>query len=213
MKNMPGEVVKKALLDLGLSGLYGTASDFRKWLEFSRGWKLSDDEVLAALNELCVGRAFRQEGEYIEDFLATRVDSLPDRFAFDCPRDVEDSPIQFFRSRLLSFLRQKGIPSATEVDIVIASVEAMENAVKYSSNGAIGVVLEVDGPVFRIEVVNQIPPATPDRDIEVGKYDSSRTLMRGMMVMSRLFDEMDIGIDEERRNARFHAWKRIRAAT
>lgn len=213
MKNMPGEVVKKALLDLGVSGLYGTASDFRKWLEFSRGWKLSDEEVEAALKQLCDSKSFRQEGDFVEDFLCSRVDPFPDRYAFDCPRDVGDSPIQFFRSRLLSFLRQKGIPSATEVDIVIASVEAIENAVKYSSMGAIGVVLEIDGALFRIEVVNQISPATPDRDIEVGKYDSSRTLMRGMMVMSRLFDEMDIGIDEERRNARFHAWKRIRAAT
>lgn len=208
---MPGEVLKNALLELGASGLYGTASDFTKWLEFSRGWKLSEADVTLALEELRAGGRFRRHIDYLEDYVSADISPYPDRYEFDCPRDIDDSPIQFFRSRLLHFLRQKGIPTAAEVDIVIAAVEAIENAVKYSSAGVIGVTFEMDGNIFRIQVSNQIRPAVPDYDIEIGKYDSSRTLMRGMMVMSRLFDEMDIGIDEQNSRATFRAQKQVRA--
>jgi hypothetical protein len=49
-----------------------------------------------------------------------------------------------------------------------------------------------------------------EKDIEAGKYTSTTTLMRGMMVMVKLFDEMDIEILEEEKLAVFQAHKRIK---
>ncbi len=208
---MPGGVLQEALQKLGDSGLYGTASDFSKWLRFREGIDIGEDQVRAALDELLVAGRFERHADYPDDYVSTHMARLPDSYSFHCPRHLSDSPIQFFRSLLLVFLRQKGIHPEQEVDIVIASVEAIENAVKYSSSGDIVVRFDFVPGEFRLEVINDVKPAEPDHDIELGKYDSSRTLMRGMMVMSRLFDEMDIGIDESVSRATFRARKLVRS--
>ncbi len=206
---MPGGVIQEALQKLGDSGLYGTAADFSRWLHYSEALDVDEEKVRKALHSLLDAGRFERHAEYPEDYVSTQVAPMPDSCSFSCPRQLFYSPIQFFRSRLLAFLRQKGVPSEQEIDIVIGSVEAIENAVKYSSSGDIIVRFDYHPGEFRLEVVNDVKPAQPASDIELGKYDSSRTLMRGMMVMSRLFDDMDIDIDESVSRATFRARKKI----
>lgn len=209
--DMPGGDLQEALKRLGDSGLYGTAYDFSRWLRFREKVDADEEQVRAALDALIAEGRFERHADYLDDYVSTQVVRLPDSFSFECPRELSDSPIQFFRSLLLVFLRQKQVDAELEVDIVIASVEAIENAVKYSSAGDISVKFELVSGEFRLEVVNYVKPAEPDDDIVGGKYDSSRTLMRGMMVMSRLFDEIDIDIEDTIGRATFRARKAVRS--
>ncbi|MEM3151033.1 MAG: hypothetical protein QXK15_00485, partial [Candidatus Bathyarchaeia archaeon] len=56
---------------------------------------------------------------------------------FISPANLLYSPIQFVRSRLISFLNFYEVQEETLYDIVIGVVEAVENAVKYSSDDKI----------------------------------------------------------------------------
>jgi anti-sigma regulatory factor (Ser/Thr protein kinase) len=94
-------------------------------------------------------------------------------------------------------------------DIVIASIEATENAVKYSSEDKIYVKYFIENYTFYIEIQNRYKIPEIQKDIENGKYNSSITLMRGMLVMSKLFDEMDINLIEDKKLAIFQAKKLI----
>ena len=51
----------------------------------------------------------------------------------------------------------------------------------------------------------EVKAIEPEDDIEAGKYDGSITLMRGMMVMVKLFDDVDIDISEDEGLAIFKA--------
>ncbi|MBW7856994.1 MAG: ATP-binding protein [Leptonema sp. (in: Bacteria)] len=198
-----------ALLKLGKSGLYGTVGDFTRWLSYSFQINANEDEVKTSLDLLLSNGQFVREADFQDDYISDTIELFPDAYSFTCPRQLQSSPIQFFRSRLLSFLKQKNrVTEEEKIDIVIAAVEAIENAVKYSASGEVVVRFEMQSDQFRVEIENDVATAQPDHDIEIGKYDSSRTLMRGMMVMGRLFDEMDIVIDEHNR-ATFMAAKKL----
>jgi anti-sigma regulatory factor (Ser/Thr protein kinase) len=109
-----------------------------------------------------------------------------------------------------AFLRSQGTADETLMDISIATTEAMENAVKYSDHSPIEVSYSVENGVFHIMIKNRLSEVRLEKDIEAGKYTSTTTLMRGMMVMVKLFDEMDIEILEEEKLAVFQAHKRIK---
>lgn len=189
-----------ALLKLGKSGLYGTVHDFTRWLNYMYQILANDDEVKNSLDALLENGQFSRNVDFPDDYISENIDAFPDAYSFTCPRKLQNSPIQFFRSRLLSFLKQKNrVTEEEKIDIVIAAVEAIENAVKYSASGEVVVRFEMKPDQFQIEIENDVASAEPNHDIEIGKYDSSRTLMRGMMVMGRLFDEMDIVIDDHNR--------------
>jgi len=202
-------VVHEALQQLSDSGLYGTATDFARWLRFKEGWQIEETEVQSALDELLSAGRLERHSDYPDDYISKDIIKLPDSFDFQCPRLLSQSPIQFFRSLLSVFLRQKKVTAEYEIDIVIAAVEAIENAVKYSSPGDVKVHFELQSGEFHLQIINSVEPIQPNDDVASGKYDSSRTLMRGMMVMSRLFDEMDIDIDDATNRAIFRAKKRV----
>lgn len=189
-----------ALLKLGKSGLYGTVHDFTRWLSYMYQILANDDEVKNSLDALLENGQFSRNVDFPDDYISDSIEAFPDAYSFTCPRKLQNSPIQFFRSRLLSFLKQKNrVTEEEKIDIVIAAVEAIENAVKYSASGEVVVRFEMKPDQFKIEIENDVASVEPSHDIEIGKYDSSRTLMRGMMVMGRLFDEMDIVIDDHNR--------------
>ncbi len=207
---MDGVDLKSELQALARAGCQGNAADYTAWLRYAgRLGDASAEMVGKALQTLAAEGPFRRHPEFQQEFLAAEPEKLPDRVSYAVSCRLEDSPIQMVRSRLDCFLRQHQVSQDHLIDLSIATTEAMENAVKYSSGGEIQVSYGIENGVFDIRVVNRIRDARPEDDIEAGKYSSSVTLMRGMMVMVKLFDEMDIDIQEEKGSAVFTGKKKL----
>ena len=207
---MAGVDLKVELRALAQTGCQGNAADYTAWLRYAG--KLGDsavDSIASALKSLAAEGPFRTHSEFQQEYLATEPEQLPDKVSYSVSSRLEDSPIQMVRSRLDCFLRQHKVSESHIIDLSIATTEAMENAVKYTSGGDITVSYSIADNVFNIRVVNRIRDARPEDDIEAGKYSSSVTLMRGMMVMVKLFDEMDIDIQEEKGSAVFTGMKKL----
>ena len=207
---MAGVDLKVELQALARTGCQGNAADYAAWLRHAGKLGANAVEAVgAALKGLASEGVFRNHPEFEHEFLAQSPEQLPHSVSYSVSRRLEDSPIQMVRSRLDCFLRQHHVTEDHIIDLSIATTEAMENAVKYSDGGEIDVSYQILDSVFKIRVVNRIRDARPEDDIEAGKYSSSVTLMRGMMVMVKLFDEMDIDIQEEKGSAVFTGMKKL----
>lgn len=206
---MSGTDLKAELAKLARTGCQGNAADFTAWLKFAGVSGVSTTEVSSALADLEGEGLLKKHPEFTKEYLSTKPDPVGTKVSYSVSSNLEDSPIQMVRSRLDYFLDCHNAPESLVIDMTIAVTEAMENAVKYSSGGNIDITYHITDGVFNIRVVNQIAEASPQDDIESGKYSSSVTLMRGMMVMVKLFDEMDIDIQEEKGAAVFTGSKKF----
>lgn len=94
------------------------------------------------------------------------------------------------------------------VDLCIGVLEAVENAVKYGDGTEVEVEYYIDpSQTLFIQIINNLKELNLEQDIERGKFSSTATLMRGMMVMQKLFDELDLEILENKKQAQFNAKK------
>ncbi len=202
---MPQQSLIECLLDLGRAGCQGNASDFSCWARFS-GAAGAENSAESILNTLVDQGKFRHaDGEY----LFSGPLSFPAKVEYRVSGLLQEAPIQMVRSCLDSFLRFHRASEDEVIDVSIATTEAMENAVKYSDHQPINVGYWIDGHTFHIKIVNTLREVKPEADIEAGKYSSSYTLMRGMMVMVKLFDDVNIDISEEKNEAVFSAHKKL----
>lgn len=199
-----------AILELGKSGCQGNTKDYECWLSFQDGVKYSASVIQEILEELKNKGEFQTHQDFPGEYMLSSVPPFPDSVDYSVSGNLADSPLQLVRSRLEAFLKYHGISEEEIIDLTIGTTEAMENAVKYSDHKGIDVHYRMNGDVFEIKIVNSIEEVIPEQDIEAGKYSSSVTLMRGMMVMVKLFDEMDIDIKEELGKAIFIASRKLR---
>lgn len=212
--------IEARIRDLLANGLVGNSQDFHAWIRMD------------------VVRRFREEPKIQPDWIPQILDTLVAskdaiRGKFD-PREyslspesalhkktvkkeeyailgkTEFQPMQYVRSRLETFLRENGVNDDLIVDLTIGSIEAVENAVKYGDGGTVEVSYSIErSGLFKIRLVNNLRDLNIEEDIERGKFSSTATLMRGMMVMQKLFDKMDLEILEERKQALFMAEKKL----
>lgn len=202
---MPQQSLIDCLLDLGKAGCQGNASDFSCWARFC-GAPEAKDSVNGVLESLVSQGKFRVADT---EFFFAGPFSFPSKVEYRVSGVLQEAPIQMVRSRLDSFLRFHRASEDEVIDVSIATTEAMENAVKYSDHQPINVGYWIDGHTFHIKIVNTLREVKPEADIEAGKYSSSYTLMRGMMVMVKLFDDVNIDISEEKNEAVFSAHKKL----
>lgn len=197
--------IYRALHELGASGCQGNVHDFSVWLKSNYQIQVLESELISIINQLIQDDVFATHHEIRAEYLYRKDLDLPDAIKYQVIGHLSASPIQMVRSRLEAFLRKYGAGNLDIVDISIATTEAMENAVKYSDHGMIDVEYSIHEKNFQIKIVNKIGDIKPEVDIASGKYSGSITLMRGMMVMVKLFDEVDIEIAEDRDLAIFTA--------
>lgn len=202
---MPHQSLIDCLLDLGKAGCQGNASDFACWARFC-GAPGADGGVQSVLDTLVGQGKFRHADA---EYLFAGPLAFPPKVEYMVSGLLQEAPIQMVRSRLDSFLRFHRASEDEVIDVSIATTEAMENAVKYSDHQPINVGYWIDGHTFHIKIVNTLREVKPEADIEAGKYSSSYTLMRGMMVMVKLFDDVNIDISEEKNEAVFSAHKKL----
>lgn len=212
--------LEKELSEMLGSGLVGTSKDFYQWvrMEIKRKFKEHPDCSLEDVTSIL--EDWKSEGRIEPGKYDPREYSLPSDSSlwkkvgreerFFLLGAIEYSPMQFVRSRLSWFLEQYNTPPELILDLCIATVEAVENAVKYGDGEVVEVEFIVDkSRLFRIQLINNVKEQNLQDDIRRGKYSSTATLMRGMMVMQKLFDKVDLDVKEGTGQAVFEAEKKL----
>lgn len=202
------------------SGVAGNISDFVSWIRMEIQKKFKDEALLSEKDVANFLEKLKSEGELVsgqfdarEYFLASnskfhkKVQSS-DRF-FILGR-LDFSPLQYVKTRLEYFLRRNSVSEDEIIDISIATLEAVENAAKYGDGTSVEVEYSIDrAKVFTISLLNNIKDFDLDDDIKRGKFSSTATLMRGMMVMQKLFTSVDLEILDDKKQASFKATKQL----
>lgn len=157
-------------------------------------------EVILPYSEL----RWRNHREWVFEKLMTE--------AFFVGNDIKLSPLQYIRSRVQNFCQSKGVNPAQRDEIVISVTEAAENAIKYSN--ALPVYIEhgiVDGEYY-IRAINSVNDLNLKDEISRGKFSEDVSLMRGVLVMSKLLDFLDIARDTELKRVEFVGRKKVSLA-
>lgn len=212
--------LEKELNSIIATGVLGNGKDFFSWvsMEIKRKFKdlpdCTQEQVSAYLEDL------KSKGQIISGKFDEREYIIADNSPLEKKLINSDSysmlgagtfsPLQFVRSRLEYFLKRNGVSEEQILDISIGTTEAVENTVKYGDGDLVEVKYSLDkSKVFRISILNQVGEMNLQSDIERGKFSSTATLMRGMMVMQKLFDTMDLDIIDEKKQALFTAEKKL----
>lgn len=118
----------------------------------------------------------------------------------------EFSPIQYVRSRLESFLKANDVIEEDLVDVSIATIEAIENAAKYGDGNSVSVSCKIVNKKMELEIINKIKDVDLETELQK-KYTSATTLMKGVMVMQKLFNHVDLQVLEDTQQAKLYAEK------
>lgn len=207
------EKLVKFIKELCENGNQGNLHDFKTWIQSEYDLQCNDNQVNKAISELLKSGIIKHHSEIHSEYLNNEPPEFSNIVEYSTSSDLAHSPIQFVRSRLESFLKYHNASHADIIDISIATTEAMENAVKYSNEKRIKIQYSLQNNQFQIKIENEIKDVTPEQDILSGKYTGSLTLMRGMMVMVKLLNEVDIDIDEDRNVAIFTGKHKLKNPT
>lgn len=129
--------------------------------------------------------------------------------SFFVSNTLQFSPLQYIRSRVQNFCEVKGISNAQRDEIVISVTEAAENAIKYSNIHPVYVEHGIEGDEYFIRAMNSVDDVNLKQEISRGKFSEDVSLMRGVLVMSKLLDYLDIVRDADRRLVEFVGRKKI----
>ena len=201
--------------DLFSHGLTGYLADFTAWTKMELKKKdlsyekINDKLISDILQNLkkdnkLIWKVNPDSKELCKDFISKTVPSSDN---YDILGAFEFSPIQYVRARLDHFLESNGISEDDRLDTGIATIEAIENAVKYGDGRNVNIQAVIEGKKLKLSITNYIKEFDLESEIERGKYSVSTTLMRGIMVMQKLFSHTDLQILEDKRQARLYAEK------
>jgi anti-sigma regulatory factor (Ser/Thr protein kinase) len=202
--------IEKAILHLGRMGCSGTEEEFTRWL-LHKGISTEPDRVKYVLEALVQKGSFQRSGfsSHIFSFAGKVV--FPAKVEYFVPGKISLYPVPYIRSQIEAFLRNKTADERIIADILTASTEAIENAIKYNSseNEPIRITYGANQGIFSIQIVNRTIGMEIEHDIRRGKFDPATTLMRGMLVIMKLFDSYEISITENNGLVTFYAEKKL----
>lgn len=215
MQDSLEQEVSSILRDLFSHGLTGYLADFTAWTKMELKKKdlsyekINDKLISDILQNLktdnkLVWKVNPDTKEFCKDFINAKILSSDN---YDILGAFEFSPIQYVRARLDHFLESNGISEDDRLDTGIATIEAIENAVKYGDGRNVNIQAVLEGKKLKLSITNYIKEFDLESEIERGKYSVSTTLMRGIMVMQKLFSHTDLQILEDKRQARLYAEK------
>ncbi|MBE7412573.1 MAG: ATP-binding protein [Leptospiraceae bacterium] len=212
--------IEKEIKTLLMNGLLGNSKDFAAWvqMETKRKFRELPSISVEAVTELL--EKLKISGDVVSSKFDSREYTISEQLSSTLKVINSESytllgahvfsPLQYVRSRLEYFLRRNQVSEEMTLDVSIAVIEAMENAVKYGDGEIIEIKYSLDkSKLFKISILNNIKEFNLQNDIDRGKFSSTATLMRGMMVMQKLFDKMDLDILENNKQALFTAEKKV----
>jgi anti-sigma regulatory factor (Ser/Thr protein kinase) len=212
--------LEKEIKTLFSSGVSGNAKDFFSWVQMEVFRKFKDVPNTTLENVQSYIDHLVNLGDVITNSLDAREYLLPEKSSlirkigptekFVILGALKYNPMQYVRARLDFFLKMNGVADDLRMDLCIATVEAVENAAKYGDGLNVEVSFIIDkSKVFTLEMINTVKDFDLEDDILRGKFSSTATLMRGMMVMQKLFDSVDLDIIDNRKQAYLKATRKI----
>ncbi|MDH5720665.1 MAG: hypothetical protein OEZ13_08615 [Spirochaetia bacterium] len=111
---------------------------------------------------------------------------------------LELEPLHYFRARTQNYCLNKGISIKCINDIIIGSTEAVENAVKYSDTVSIAVKQTFVDHIYTLDIINTTEKINFSEEYLEKKYSEKGSLMRGVHIMNKLFDHVDIIREDEK---------------
>ena len=171
----------------------------------------ADKERVKAILDSLKAKGYAVEGRFDKSeyciaptALPRRVDFLSDSYSLY--GEAKFSPIQYVRSRQEYFLEYNYVSEEDVMDISIATIEAIENAVKYGDGNMVHIDYLIDSSrTMKLNIINNIKEFDLSNEIERGKYSSNTTLMRGIMVMQKLFNHLELQIIDDKKQAHLYA--------
>ena len=221
---MPAEItdilLEKLLVDILAEGLTGTVKDYCSWISMEGLLKYNEElvaepsrvrdilDVLKQRGYAMAGKFDKNEYCVAPTALPRRVDFLSDSYSLY--GEARFSPIQYVRSRQEYFLEYNYVSEEDVMDISIATIEAIENAVKYGDGDMVHIDYLIDSSrTMKLNIINNIKEFDLSNEIERGKYSSNTTLMRGIMVMQKLFNHLELQIIDDKKQAHLYAEKKL----
>ncbi|MCX7999043.1 MAG: ATP-binding protein [Leptospiraceae bacterium] len=199
-------------------GLTGYVDDFTAWVKMEFVKQNLDKSLATSDKVRTLLENLKREGEYVagkfdpneytpaEKYLLSKKNWYEDNYTI--LGAFEYSPIQYVRSRLEFFLHSNQVTEMDIMDISIATIEGIENAVKYGDGENVFLSCSITADrTLKISILNTIKQFDLESEIKRGKYSSTTTLMRGIMVMQKLFNHIDLQIIEDKQQALLYAEK------
>lgn len=215
------EGVLKKLLSFGL---VGSGKDFYNWIlmEYNINSKTLPSEI-KEIDIINILDTFKEKSyatpgdfdpsEYMISPNAPFFKKLPTDDKYFILGKSTFSPIQYVRSRQISFLNQNNVNQEDIEEISIATIEAVENSVKYGDGDKVEITNTIDiSNNFKLTMQNKIKEFDLQSEIDRGKYSTSNsiTLMRGVMVMEKLFDKFQLELLDNSTQALVIAEKKLK---
>ncbi len=221
---MPLEItdilLEKLLTDILANGLTGTVKDYCAWISLEGILKYNEELTVDEAKVKSILDAFKAKGYAVEgkfdkaeyciasNAIPRRTDFLSD--SYTVYGEAKFSPIQYVRSRQEHFLEFNYVNEEDIMDISIATIEAIENAVKYGDGNIVNIDYLIDSNrTLKLNIINNIKEFDLTNEIERGKYSSNTTLMRGIMVMQKLFHHLELQIIDDKKQAHLYAEKKL----
>lgn len=135
--------------------------------------------------------------------------SLTNEEGFFSCNDIMLQPLQYIRSRVAWFCERHNITQTGIDDIIISVTEAAENAIKYSDNYPIYVWHRLNNHTYDIRLYNSSPEVDLTSEIKRGKFSEDVSLMRGVLVMSKLLDNLEIIRNTQKHRVEFIGTKTV----
>jgi anti-sigma regulatory factor (Ser/Thr protein kinase) len=128
---------------------------------------------------------------------------------FFVSNNMQLSPLQYIRSRVQNFCDSKGVIESHRDEIVISVTEAAENAIKYSNVIPVFIEHGIEKDEYFIRAINSVNDLNLNDEISRGKFSEDVSLMRGVLVMSKLLDYLDIARDVDKKRVEFVGRKKV----
>jgi len=188
--------IETLIIELGNSGCSGNPGDFFNWVKAAFSGDVDPNEFNRIFQKMVQSGVLKEVNSTTGNFKARDVKKFSEIIEYTASSRYDHSPIQFARSKLESYLFFHNLDEDTVNFILIGATEGFENAVKYNAGDTFTVRYWIKGGEFHMEVTNRMKHVTVEENIKAGKFDSSTTLMRGMLVMDKVFDFMDLNFSE-----------------
>jgi len=118
-------------------------------------------------------------------------------------------PLQFVRSKVQRFCKLHNISQTSLDDIIIAVTEASENAIKYADKPVVAIKQKFKKNTYSIKIINSMKEITSSDEVNVEKFSEDVSLMRGVLIMSKLMDNIDIIQNTKKQRVIFTGSKKI----
>ncbi len=212
--------IEHTLIQILQDGTTGGLTDFISWIMLYKKQFLNqevqiDSNIVKLKLESLKSSGFAEAGKFDpKEFTISSNElqkkKIPSIDKFKILGIGKYSPIQYARSRQENFLNLNKAIEEDATDISIATIEAVENSVKYGDGKTVIFEQEIDSErIYKLKIINGIKEFDLSDEIERGKYSSNITLMRGVMIMEKLFHKLDLQIKNDLNEVHLYAEKKL----